>query len=46
MTKVGRLLLLANILRGPPQAASFFSFAMGDNASKTVMPTTEQALPG
>ncbi|KAK7093005.1 hypothetical protein V1264_008669 [Littorina saxatilis] len=47
MTKVGRLLVLANILRSsPPQAASFFSFAMGENSSKASMPTKEQALPG
>ncbi|XP_076456270.1 peptide methionine sulfoxide reductase MsrA 1-like isoform X2 [Babylonia areolata] len=46
MTKAGRLLLLANILRVPHQTASFFHFAMGENMSKTTMPTKEQALPG
>ena len=46
MTKVGRLLILANILRSPPQAASFFTLTMGENSSKTTMPTKEQALPG
>ncbi|KAL8571002.1 Peptide methionine sulfoxide reductase MsrA 2 [Nucella lapillus] len=46
MTKLGCLLVLTNILRAPPLAASFFSFGMGGNMSKTTKPTKEQALPG
>ncbi|KAK7482357.1 hypothetical protein BaRGS_00026376, partial [Batillaria attramentaria] len=44
MTRVGRLLVLANILRAQP-AASFFG-VMGESASKTTMPSKEEALPG
>lgn len=46
MTQVGRLLVLANVLRSPPLAATFFTHIMGENPSKVNMPTKEEALPG